>query len=224
VRGMSGRSILLWILVPFVGLCALALWLTRPKESAPTPEPTPSPQRVTTPSAAPSPPSAAPRAPVGAPTPPSPAAPPSNAPAAPAPPSARTFGEGATLPSRSPPPPPVNIPEVEPRQEAVSPSVDKEDVRRAIQTVVPLIRQCFQDVAERYPGPQTVTLKFTIEGQGLTGHFRDGEVEDSTLQDPFALACFLDSLLDVRFPAPRGGGRVTITYPFHFDPRPDAGR
>jgi hypothetical protein len=102
--------------------------------------------------------------------------------------------------------------------------VDKEDIRRAIQTVVPLIRQCFLDVAERYPGPQTVKLKFTIEGQGLTGHFRDGEVVDSSIQDPFALACFLDSLLDVRFPAPRGGGKVTITYPFTFQPGGDAGR
>jgi hypothetical protein len=102
--------------------------------------------------------------------------------------------------------------------------VDKEDIRRAIQTVVPLIRQCFLDVAERYPGPQTVKLKFTIEGQGLTGHFRDGEVVDSSIQDPFALACFLDSLLDVRFPPPRGGGKVTITYPFTFQPGGDAGR
>jgi hypothetical protein len=80
------------------------------------------------------------------------------------------------------------------------------------------------DVAKRYPGPQSVALRFTIEGQGLTGHFRDGEVVDTTLPDPFALACFLDSLLDVRFPAPRGGGRVTITYPFRFEPGPDAGR
>ncbi len=90
--------------------------------------------------------------------------------------------------------------------------------------MVPLIRQCFEDVAERNPGPQTVKLKFTIEGQGLTGHFRDGEVVDSSIQDPFALACFLDSLLDVRFPAPRGGGKVTITYPFTFQPGGDAGR
>jgi hypothetical protein len=130
---------------------------------------------------------------------------------------------GSTLPSLSPPPPAVNIPEAEPQEEAET-TVDKEEIRLAIKTVVPLIRQCFLDVAERHPGPQTVTLKFTIEGQGLTGHFRDGEVVDTTIQDPFALACFLDSLLDVRFPAPRGGGRVTITYPFRFEPKPDAGR
>ncbi|HVG60641.1 MAG TPA: AgmX/PglI C-terminal domain-containing protein, partial [Hyalangium sp.] len=119
----------------------------------------------------------------------------------------------------------ASIPEAEPQQEpSEAPPVDKEDIRRAIQTVVPLIRQCFEDVAERHPGPQTVKLKFTIEGQGLTGYFKDGEVVDSSIQDPFALACFLDSLVDVRFPAPRGGGRVTITYPFHFQPGADAGR
>ncbi len=108
--------------------------------------------------------------------------------------------------------------------EAETGTVDKEDVRRAIQAVVPLIRQCFQDIAERYSGPQSVTLRFTIEGQGLTGSFRDGEVVDTTIQDPLALACFLDSLLDSRFPAPRGGGRATITYPFRFLPGSDAGR
>jgi hypothetical protein len=131
---------------------------------------------------------------------------------------------GSTLPSLSPPPITVDIPEAEPQEEARTGTVEKEEVRRAIATVVPLIRQCFLDTVERYPGTQSVTLKFTIEGQGLTGHFRDGEVVESTIRDPFALACFVDSLLDVRFPPPSGGGRVTITYPFRFVPRTDAGR
>ncbi|MFL5348073.1 MAG: AgmX/PglI C-terminal domain-containing protein [Hyalangium sp.] len=220
---MSGRSILFWVLIPFVSLCALALWLTRPTSSSePRPaEPTERAERLPPPSVLPSAPS--PQLPVQPPLPSPRSPPPSKAPAAP-PPSARIFGEGSTLPSRSPPPPPITIPEAEPRREAETGTVDKEDVRRAIQTVVPLIRQCFEDIAERHSGPQSVTLKFTLEGQGLTGHFRDGEVVDSTIQDPYALACFLDSLLDVRFPAPRGGGRVTITYPFRFEPGSDAGR
>lgn len=214
---MPGRSVLFWVLVPFVGLCALVLWLTRPSpvpaSAAPFEEQPPAPPVTPAP----------PAPPVRAPAPPSTAPPLGERPAT-SPSPGRTFGPGSTLPSRSPPPPPITIPEAEPREEAPTGTVDKEEVRRAIQTVVPLIRQCFEDVAERFPGPHTVKLKFTIEGQGLTGHFRDGEVVDSTIQDPFALACFLDSLLDVRFPAPRGGGRVTITYPFHFVPGGDAGR
>ncbi|WP_224242533.1 AgmX/PglI C-terminal domain-containing protein [Hyalangium gracile] len=213
---MSGRSILLGVLIPFVVLCALALWLTRPTPPSSAPEPDASTGLPTPSSPAPA------RTAPPQPSPVAPPSPPGGTP--PSPPPSRTFGEGSTLPSRSPPPPPVTIPEAEPRQETSTGTVDKEDVRRAIQTVVPLMRQCFQDVAERYAGPQSVTLRFTLEGQGLTGHFRDGEVVETTIQDPFALSCFLDSLLDVRFPAPRGGGRVTITYPFRFIPGADAGR
>jgi len=207
---MSGRSVLFWVLIPFVSLCALALWLTRP---APAPEPRPLPE----PAERLPPPPVLPSVPAPPPSPPSPA------PAVPPSP-ARTFGEGSTLPSRSPPPPPITIPEAEPRLEASTGPVDKEEVRQAIQAVVPLMRQCFQDIAERYRGPQAVTLRFTLEGQGASGQFRDGAVVDSTIPDPVALACFVDSLLDVRFPAPRGGGRVTLTYPFRFLPGSDAGR
>jgi hypothetical protein len=211
---VPGRSIILWVAIPFVSLCALALWLTRPTAS-PAAEPVPPQAR-----------SLAPTAPLPSPTPAAadlPPALPSAAPPASPPPASPPRRLGSTLPSLSPPPPSVHIPEAEPREETET-TVDKEEIRQAIRTVVPLIRQCFQDVAARYPGSQSVTLKFTIEGQGLTGHFRDGEVVDTTIQDPFALACFLDSLLDVRFPPPRGGGRVTVTYPFRFEPKPDAGR
>ncbi|MDY7226624.1 AgmX/PglI C-terminal domain-containing protein [Hyalangium rubrum] len=214
---VSGRALILWIVLPFVGLCALALWLTRPEPDVPSerqavptpppPPPTPAPAPAEPPPRAVAPPAAPPEAPQVPPTP-----------------GGQPPRPGASLPSRFLPPPAISIPEAEPREESSEGTVDKEDVRRAIQSVVPLIRQCFQDVAERHPGTHSVTLRFTVEGQGLTGHFRDGEVVDTTVQDPFAQACFLDSLLDVRFPAPRGGGRVTITYPFRFVPNPDAGR
>lgn len=197
---MSSRSVLLWVLIPFLGLCALALWLTRP-----APPQAPAETRKEQ-GSAPAVPSSSPVIPQPGGSPQAPAATPA-------------------APPRAPPPPPVSIPEAEPQQESSEqPSVDKEELRRAIQTAFPLILQCFEDVAERYPGPQTVKIKFTIEGQGLTGKFKDGQVVDSTIQDPFAQACFLDSLMDVRFPAPQGGGRVTITYPFHFQPRGGAGR
>jgi hypothetical protein len=105
----------------------------------------------------------------------------------------------------------------------VGPSLDKEDIRTAIQSVKPLVRECFLDVAGRNPGPQTVKLRFTIVASGTGGRFQDGEVVESTVQDPFALACFLEALTDVQFPAPRGEGSVTVTYPFHFQPAADAG-
>jgi len=209
---VSGRSLILWISVPFVALCALGLWLTRPALDTVRPEPRPPP-----------PSSAAPLLPP-VPSAPSPAAVPPASPGEPPSPQPPPQRLGSTLPSRSAQPLTFDMPEAEPREEARTGPVDREEIRQAISAVVPLIRQCFQDIAERYPGNQSVTLKFTLEGQGPTGHFRNGEVAESTIQDPHAQACFLDSLLDVRFPAPRGGGRVTLSYPFRFVPKPDAGR
>lgn len=101
-------------------------------------------------------------------------------------------------------------------QERSAGSIDKDSIRHAIQTVKPLIRQCFEDAQHRFPPPQKVTLSFTIVGHGISGHFDEGEIKDSTIVDPWVQSCFLDSLSDVRFPIPEGGGKVTVTYPFSF--------
>jgi hypothetical protein len=178
---MSGRNIIPWVVVPFVGLCALAFWLTR-EEVAPRP-----------PEAQPVEPRPVPPVPE-----PLPAAPPAPAPSA-APPSS------------------------EPALEIVGSSLEEEDLRVALQSVEPLVRECFLDVAGRYPGPQTVKLRFTLVASGTGGRFQEGEVVESTVRDPFALACFLEALTDVQFPAPRGEGVVTVTYPFHFQSAADAG-
>ncbi|MDQ3262108.1 MAG: AgmX/PglI C-terminal domain-containing protein [Myxococcota bacterium] len=103
------------------------------------------------------------------------------------------------------------------------PQVSKEEIREAIQAVTPLVARCFNDAAVRNPGDQKVKLKFTIQGQGLSGHFQDGEVVESTIVDPWVQACFLEALTDADFPAPSGGGTVTVTYPFSFVDAKDAG-
>lgn len=119
---------------------------------------------------------------------------------------------------------PFTLPEAEPQILASEGPVDREALRGAIQQVVPLMRQCFEDTLGRYRGPQSVTLKFTLAGDGPVGRFQGGEVVETTLQDPMLLACFVDSLLDVQFPPPRRGGQVTVAYPFRFEPAPEAGR
>ncbi len=103
------------------------------------------------------------------------------------------------------------------------PQVSKEEIREAIKAVTPLVARCFNDAAVRNPGDQKVRLKFTIQGQGLSGHFKDGEVVESTIADPWVQACFLEALVDADFPAPSGGGTVTVTYPFSFVDAKDAG-
>ena len=204
---MSGKTLALWIVLPFLLLSALGLWLTQRRSASPAFPPLPPPP------AAPAPPAAAT---------------PARTPAQPAAPQPAT-----AVPVQAPEEDPLTPgSEDEARVEAVPGAdagppgtLDGAALQAAVQAVRPLLRQCFLDVTERYPGPQSVRLRFTLEGQGTAGRMRNAEVDQTSIQDPFLLACFVDALEDVQFPAPRGGP-VTVTYPFRFRaarPGADAG-
>lgn len=222
---LSPKTVLPAVVLAFTALCALSWWGTRPvtarSEGSDQPgevmqPPAPTPPPVASANAA-----QRPAAPAKLPAP------------SPAEQQTSSTAPAHSLRAETPPPPPepehrpmpgssanANVPSTDESE----PAVRKDEIKAAVVAVVPLIRQCFEDVAERYPGNHKVVLKFTIVGQGLTGHFKDGEVVDSTIPDPWLQACFLDSLTDARFPAPSGGGTVTVTYPFAFIPDPeDAG-
>ncbi len=193
---MSGRAVFLWVVIPFVALSALALWLTRD---------TPAHTVAGDAPAASSPPPAQP-------TPPEPSSdsrrkevPPTPAPHA------------TELPRPSPPAQEDPVPEPPPG------TWDKEEVRVALRAVQPLVRQCLADAALRHPGTQTVKLRFTLDASGERGGFRDAEVMESSLQDPFVLACLLDAFADTQFSAPPGKAPLTLTHPFHFRPGKDGG-
>ncbi|MFP2929979.1 AgmX/PglI C-terminal domain-containing protein, partial [Pyxidicoccus sp. 3LG] len=131
-------------------------------------------------------------------------------------------------PSHSPPSPPPDsarrVVEVEPVIESTTGRIAPEDVRVAIRAVTPLVQQCFEDAAQRNRGPQTVRLRFTVEPGEDGGAMKAGELLESTIPDPMVQACVLDSLLDARFPAPPGGGKATVVYPFQFRVPGEAGR
>lgn len=218
---MSGPRLVALVVVPFLLLVAVGYWLTQ-REEAPVALPEAPAVEARAPS--PSMPKPAPRlTPPGQEAPRAPelievrrgGAPPSKTPVTDA--LTQALVEARPSPPAAPPPPPAS-PE-EPKG-----TLNKEDIRAAIHAVTPLIAQCFHDAEERYPGPQKVTLSFTIQGQGLTGYFKDGEVAESTIQDPWMQACFLEALTDARFPPPKGGGTVRVTYPFKFQPDSDGGR
>ncbi|WP_233613569.1 AgmX/PglI C-terminal domain-containing protein, partial [Corallococcus sp. AB032C] len=133
-------------------------------------------------------------------------------------------------PPRAPPPrqdfdapDPRRVEVVEPVVEASSGRIDAEDLRLAIQSVTPLVQQCFQDAAQRNRGTHEVKLRFTVEGEGPEGKMNRGELVSSTIPDPMVQACVLDSLLDARFPAPHLGGSATVLQPFRFTVPGDAG-
>ncbi|WP_375771074.1 AgmX/PglI C-terminal domain-containing protein [Archangium gephyra] len=117
-----------------------------------------------------------------------------------------------------PPPPPSPPPEEEPRLELPPGTWSEQEVRVALQSVQPLVRECLVDASVRHPGPQTVKLRFTLEARGEQGRFQGSEVVESTVQDPFVLACLLDAFADAQFSAPPGKAPLTVTHPFHFRP------
>lgn len=201
----SHRTLLHWLVIPGVSLgvlllCALlASWFTRPTDDSAAGDTARLPPA----------PSPAPRAPEL----------PREPPRVAAPPPAQT----ATPPVRTPPsrggpgaPDPRRVELVEPQVESSSGRIDAEDLRLALQSVTPLVQQCFEDAAQRNPGTQEVKLRFTVEGEGEAGKMNRGELVSSTLPDPMVQACVLDSLLDARFPAPRLGGTARVVYPFRF--------
>ena len=142
-----------------------------------------------------------------------PASPPPE-PSSPAPP--REVPVERTPPATPPPPaPPL---EEEPRLELPPGTWSEQEVRVALQSVQPLVRTCLLDASVRHPGPQTVKLRFTLEARGERGRFHDSEVVESTVQDPFVLACLLDAFADTQFSAPPGKAPLTLTHPFHFRP------
>lgn len=202
---MSGRSVLLWVVLPFLVLCALGLWLTRP-----TPAPAPPPPEA----AAPNPPSLV--------TPPMPGrdSPPVTPP--PAFPSQR-----GTPPLVQAGAPPALVRAAEEEAWVTSLTTDpvtRDDVRTAVRAVRPLLDRCFEDVAERHPGEQRATLRFTLEGGEEGGRLSQGQVVDTTVQDPMLRACLEDSLLDAQVPPLRRGEPLPLTYPYSFRPPARPGR
>ncbi len=218
------RRLVLWVVVPFVLLAAAAFWLTarsgdevKPPERVAVPVPEPAPVVAQRPAPPPSMPA---RAPLAERTPQSP------------PPPRPSPGQSPPLgpdPYTQPEPPPVDTALAAPSVESQAApqkagTVDKEDVRAAIRAVTPLVKQCFADAEKRYPGEQSVTLSFTVKGQGLTGYLDEGEVASSSIRDPWLQQCFLEAISEAKFPPPRGGGVVRITYPFRYVPNADAGQ
>lgn len=205
----------------FVAFCGLGLWLTRASAPEVTGEPAP---EVAVP--------AAPTAPVAlrplqrrAPSPS--AAVPRPSPAISTPPAALLRQLRRPSPIMDPHATPMAGGSAESEAKNAQPTstsrLEEAELRGAIQSVEPLIHQCFVDAQDRFPPPQQVTLSFTLVGQGTSGHFEGGAIKASTLQDPWVQSCFLDALTDARFPIPEGGeGRWSITHPFTF-PREDGG-
>ena len=97
---------------------------------------------------------------------------------------------------------------------SVTGELDKATVRRYIQSKMNQIRWCYQQEVQRNPNVAgQVVYKWVITP---TGKVIGVKVASSSLKSPAVEKCIASRIATWRFPSPRGGGTVKVTYPFIF--------
>jgi RNA polymerase sigma factor (sigma-70 family) len=98
------------------------------------------------------------------------------------------------------------------------PELDHEYIRAQIESLRPLVAECFEHALERTPGLDgKIVVGFTIVGDpDVGGLVTDSRVIDdkSTLGDAELRECIQENMYAARFPPPDGGGEVRVQYPF----------
>lgn len=96
----------------------------------------------------------------------------------------------------------------------VDEGLTKDEVGEVIHRHLSEVRYCYESAMIRTPDIEgKLMVGFTIGGAGAV---KSTAVRDSTLQDPRLDDCILRRLMTWKFPQPRGGIDVAVSYPFIF--------
>ena len=94
--------------------------------------------------------------------------------------------------------------------------LDKEIVRRVVRQHLNEVRYCYEQALVRQPSlAGRVVTQFTIAN---TGKVLVSVLQSSTLGAPPVESCIVTATRRWLYPAPSGGGIVTVTYPFQLAP------
>lgn len=107
-------------------------------------------------------------------------------------------------------------------------TLDKDYIRGRVKEILPLLTECYTATLRDHPNAAgRMVVKFSIVAEeSVGGLIESSEVaEESTLREPQMVECVRETMYAMRMAAPRGGGRVSVTYPFVFanDGPPDGG-
>jgi hypothetical protein len=95
-------------------------------------------------------------------------------------------------------------------------NLDKEIIRRVVRTHLNEVRFCYDEALARKPSlAGRVVAQFTI---APTGKVLVSALQSSTLGEAKVESCILAATRRWLYPAPYGGGLVTVTYPFQLAP------
>jgi TonB family protein len=109
-----------------------------------------------------------------------------------------------------------DMPTIKPGTAAVQGALSKEVIRRIIKQHLNEVRFCYEQALATQPDIEgKMAVKFTISP---TGAVETANVSTSTLGAPAVDSCVSQAFERWTFPAPEGGGSVTVTYPLAFAP------
>jgi hypothetical protein len=104
------------------------------------------------------------------------------------------------------------------KEATVEEGLTKEEVGNVIHSHVSEIRYCYESAMIKNPNIQgKLIVDFVIQGKGANaGIIRSARINNSTLNDISVDQCILSHLTKWKFPKPKGGVEVAVTYPFLF--------
>ena len=108
------------------------------------------------------------------------------------------------------------VPRVRQAKAKVQGALDKDIIRRIVRAHINEVRSCYNQGLNKNPNLQgRVAVNFVIMGTGKVG---SATVQESSLKDKNVGNCIAKSVKRWKFPKPRGGGNVIVTYPFNLSP------
>lgn len=94
--------------------------------------------------------------------------------------------------------------------------LDKETIARVIKRHWNEIKYCYEKELSKDPNLYgKVTVNFIIDG---TGSVAEASIQQTTMNNENVEGCMLSHVRRWRFPEPKGGGEVIVTYPWVFKP------
>lgn len=103
-----------------------------------------------------------------------------------------------------------------PGKPEVTGSIDPELIRKVVHDHRAQIRTCYETQLSNKPSLAGKLVSAWTIDQG--GSVTEAHTQETTLRDPGVESCVAAKIKTWRFPIPKGGGEVFVTYPFIFTP------
>lgn len=104
------------------------------------------------------------------------------------------------------------VPKVRQAKAKVRGALDRDIIRRIVRAHINEVRSCYNAGLTKNPNlAGRVAVQFVITGTGKVG---SSVVQESSLKDSSVSNCIARAVKRWKFPKPRGGGNVIVTYPF----------